>query len=149
MRVLIPGGRVLLHQLTADRPFADRVPALPGPASVVTEVPVDRELLSWIEDAGFAQIRLVKFGGSPCFTADGVEMRETIIEALRSAETGSADDVLVVYKGPFRELIDDDGRVFRRGERTGIPAPVWESIKAGPLEEFFTCLKTQPVVRAV
>ena len=148
-RVLAPGGRVVLHQLTADRPFADGVPTLPGPAAVVKEVPVDRELLGWVEDGGFRQIRLVKFGGSPCFAMAGVEMRETIVEARGPVEEDATDGVLVVYKGPFRDLADDEGRVFRRGERVRIPQTAWEAIRSGPLEEFFVCLKEQPALRAI
>lgn len=150
-RVLAPGGRIVLHQLTADRPFADGVPTLPGPAAVVKEVPVDRELLGWVEDGGFRQIRLVKFGGSPCFSMAGVEMRETIVEARGPVEdgAGAADGVLVVYKGPSRDLVDDEGRIFRRGERVRIPQNAWEAIRSGPLEEFFVCLKEQPVLRAI
>jgi catechol 2,3-dioxygenase-like lactoylglutathione lyase family enzyme len=144
-RVLSPTGRVVLHQLTADRPFSNGPPTLPGPAAVVKEVPVDREVLSWVEDGGFEQIRLVKFGSTPAFEVDGVTMRETIIEARKPVEE-EAGEVVVVYKGPFRDLVDDAGRVFRRGERVGISAAAWSVLQSGPLEEFFVCLKEEPVL---
>lgn len=148
LRVLAHNGRVVLHQLTADRPFFDGVPALPGPAAAVTEVPVDRDVLAWVEDAGFEQVRLVKFGRSPAFEIDGVAMREMIIEAHKPVDDhqraeDQADEVTLVYKGPFRDLVDDSGRVFRRGERTRLSAAAWRTIQAGPLEEYFVCLKEQ------
>jgi catechol 2,3-dioxygenase-like lactoylglutathione lyase family enzyme len=144
-RVLSPNGRVVLHQLTADRPFSNGLPSLPGPAAVVKEVPVDREVLSWVEDGGFEQIRLVKFGSTAAFEVDGVAMRETIIEA-RKPDEEKAEEVVVVYKGPFRDLVDDAGRVFRRGVRVGISAAAWSAIQSGPLEESFVCLNEEPVV---
>jgi DNA-binding transcriptional ArsR family regulator/SAM-dependent methyltransferase len=143
-RVLAPKGRVVLHQLTADRPLVNGVPALPGPAAAVRDIPVDRDVLAWAEEAGFDQIRLIKFSSAPTFESDGVTLREMIVEARKPADEVTADEVTVVYKGPFRNLIDDSGRVFRRGERVSILAETWNAIQSGPLEEFFVCLDEQP-----
>jgi catechol 2,3-dioxygenase-like lactoylglutathione lyase family enzyme len=148
-RVLAPSGRVILHQLAGDRPFPNGVPSLPGPAAVVQEVPVDQELLASVEDGGFAQIRLVKFGRRPYLEVDGVAMREMIVEARKPEEEGAAGEVVVVYKGPFRDLVDDAGRVFRRGDRVCISASAWDAIRSGPLEESFVCLDPEPVARAI
>ncbi|WP_020474274.1 ArsI/CadI family heavy metal resistance metalloenzyme [Zavarzinella formosa] len=38
----------------------------------------------------------------------------------------------VLYKGPFRELTDDVGRVFPRGETVAVPPRIWESLRQGP-----------------
>lgn len=138
MRVLAPGGRVALHVLTADRPLAAE-PSLPGPASAVKAVPTDADLLASLERAGFVGVRLTKFGPNPCFRAGGAEMRETMAEAF--APPAAADGgVLVVYRGPFRELTDDAGRVFRRGERVRVPAAEWERIAATSAVDSFTRL---------
>jgi catechol 2,3-dioxygenase-like lactoylglutathione lyase family enzyme len=146
LRVLSADGRVVLHQLTADRPLTEGFLSLPGPAAVVKEVPVDRDVLAWVENGGFEQIRLVKFSGSPTFEIDGVALRELIIEARKPAAEDREDEVTVVYKGPYRDLVDDAGRVFRRGERVAISAETWNAIRSGPLEESFVCLKDSPVV---
>jgi DNA-binding transcriptional ArsR family regulator/catechol 2,3-dioxygenase-like lactoylglutathione lyase family enzyme len=143
-RVLVPKGRVVLHQLTADRALVNGVPALPGPAAVVRELPVDRDVLAWAEEGGFDQIRLIKFSSAPTFEFNGVTLREMIVEARKPAEELAADEVTVVYKGPFRNLIDDSGRVFRRGERVGILSETWDAIQSGPLEEFFVRLEERP-----
>jgi catechol 2,3-dioxygenase-like lactoylglutathione lyase family enzyme len=39
---------------------------------------------------------------------------------------------LVIYKGPFRELIDDEGRRFPRGRDVLLPARAWERLRQGP-----------------
>ena len=46
----------------------------------------------------------------------------------RRAEGG----VQVMYRGPFKEIRDDDGRLFQRGRRTEIPATVVEEFRNGP-----------------
>jgi catechol 2,3-dioxygenase-like lactoylglutathione lyase family enzyme len=142
LRVLSPGGRIVLHHLTSDAPLPPGSLPLPGPAAVVEEVPVDTELFAWVETAGFEDIRVLKFGSTPSFTLKRVQLREMIVQALKPHEAGG-EGVLVMYKGPFRELVDDAGRVFRRGERTWISAARWELICTGPLEESFVSLRSE------
>ncbi|HEV3024944.1 MAG TPA: ArsI/CadI family heavy metal resistance metalloenzyme [Pirellulales bacterium] len=137
-RALRPGGRVLIHVLTANRPLSS-APKLPGPASVVQHVPVDRDLLLDIEAAGLAGIYLSKFGESPCFHAEGVEMRETKIMAWKPLANGAASGT-VLYKGPFSKVCDELGRTFQRGERVPVDSATWERLKAGPAAEQFLFL---------
>jgi hypothetical protein len=148
LRVLAPGGRIVLHHLTSDARLPPGSLPLPGPAAVVEEVPIDTELLAWVESAGFADIRLLKFGGTPSFTLKNVQLRETIVQAIKLQQSED-EHVLVMYKGPFRELVDDGGRVFRRGERAWISATRWEQICSGPLEESFVRLRSERPLGAV
>jgi catechol 2,3-dioxygenase-like lactoylglutathione lyase family enzyme len=127
-RVLRPGGRLFVHVLTAEKPFAGE-PGLPGPAAAVRHVPVDAEVVSLVEAAGFEGVRLLKFDASPCFVRDGVAMRETQLEAWAPAQD-RRPAVTVVYKGPFREVRDDLGNVFGRGRRVRIDAVTAERLRA-------------------
>jgi catechol 2,3-dioxygenase-like lactoylglutathione lyase family enzyme len=141
LRVLSPGGRMILHHLTSDAPLPPGSLPLPGPAAVVEDVPVDTELFAWLECAGFGDIRLLKFGSTPSFTLKPVQLREMIVQALKPHKSDD-EGVLVMYKGPFRELVDDAGRVFRRGQRAWISQARWELICSGPLEESFVRLRS-------
>jgi catechol 2,3-dioxygenase-like lactoylglutathione lyase family enzyme len=147
LRALAPGGRVVLHHLTAEAPLPPGSLPLPGPAAVVKEVPVDTELLAWLEEAAFGDVQLLKFSGTPSFTLQGVQLRETIVQALRPPKAED-EEVLVIYKGPLRQLVDDAGRVFRRGRRAWISAARWELICSGPLEESFVRLRCERPVPA-
>jgi hypothetical protein len=137
-RVLAPGGRIALHVLTADRPV-DGAPSLSGPAAAVKAVPMDTDLLASLGQAGFVGMRLTKFGPNPCFRAGGAEMRETMAEAF-APPAAAEGGVLVTYRGPFRELLDDSGRIFRRGERVRLSAGEWERISATSAVDAFTRL---------
>lgn len=127
-RFLKPGGQVLVHVLTSDCAL-DVAPTLPGPASAVEVVPVDRELLGELEAAGFVGIELTKFGESPCFCFAGAELRETKILARKPDKTALQKRRSVIYKGPFVRLYDDGGAMFRRGERTEVDAATWQRLK--------------------
>lgn len=84
-RALRPGGRLAMHVLTAHRPLpAGMQLALPGPAAVVQRVPTLGQLTSALEASGFCRITFEKLGETPCFTIDGIEMRETKLSAIRA-----------------------------------------------------------------
>jgi len=83
LRVLKPGGRVFVHTLVGDREIAE--PGLPGPASHVQFVPLEKAPVHLIESAGFGGVRMIKFDAKPCFQRDGVAMREQQLEGFKSA----------------------------------------------------------------
>jgi catechol 2,3-dioxygenase-like lactoylglutathione lyase family enzyme len=131
-RVLKPGGRVNLHVLTANRELESGKLNLPGPAALVERVPVDSELVQALEQAGLVEIQFTKLGDHPCFTALGAELRETKVTARKPAATDHAAYAagpLVMYKGPFRELCDDSGLVFRRGVRTAVGPAMYQRLR--------------------
>ena len=79
--------------------------------------------------AGLRGRTLLKFDAKPCFVREGIAMRETQIEAWKPWADQPAR-VAVFYKGPFRELRDDAGNVFARGQRTTIDAATAERLRA-------------------
>jgi catechol 2,3-dioxygenase-like lactoylglutathione lyase family enzyme len=138
-QALKPGGQVLVHVLTADRPLTS-APKLPGPTAAVEMAPVDRELLAELESVGLVDIELTKFGESPCFRWDGAELRETKILARKPGKTDSPQRGTVVYKGPFQRMVDDAGHAFCRGERIVVDAATWDRLKAGAAASQFLFL---------
>lgn len=133
-RVLKPGGRLFVHVLTADRPVDS--PHLPGPAGAVRHVPPEGDPVRWLEEAGFVGVRLTKFDPKPCFVRNGVQMRELQLEGW-TPPAAEAETIELLYKGPFRQGVDDDGRVFPRGVRVAVPAAVADRLRAGQSADSF------------
>lgn len=149
-RVLRPGGHVLLHVLTAARALpAGVAPNLPGPAAAVVQVPLDQELVAELEATGFTGIEYTKFGASPCFHYEGVEMRETKLVGYKAATLAGSPFGSVMYKGPFRELCDDQGRVFRRGQRVTVDEATYDSLRSGPTADQFLFLPSEHLKTAL
>ena len=137
-RVLRPGGHVLVHVLTAAKPLPEgAVLRLPGPAAAVEQAPVDRDLVDELAAAGFVGIHYAKFGAAPCFHFEGVELRETKLLAYQPAKLSGTSLHTVVYKGPFCELSDDAGRLYRRGERVAVDAETRDLLQSGPAADQF------------
>jgi catechol 2,3-dioxygenase-like lactoylglutathione lyase family enzyme len=148
-RSLQPGGKLQIHVLTADRPVADDELSLPGPAACVKHVPVDRELLQALEESGFSNVALTTFRSAPCFRIGEAELRETMLVCQKPLAEPGGEERVVVYKGPFALIADDEDRMFRRGERVAIPLAVWENLQRSPLGGQFVCLDSPAGAPAV
>jgi catechol 2,3-dioxygenase-like lactoylglutathione lyase family enzyme len=136
-RVLKPGGKVEVHGLVGDRPFPG-VPALPGLASMVQRIPVETEPLEALERAGFTGLYYDRLGDIHCFRIGGVELREMRLSGRKPSIGAEASDV--VYKGPFEEVIDEDGTLFRRGQRVRVTAEQAARLRQGAAAEQFAFL---------
>jgi hypothetical protein len=66
-------------------------------------------------------------------------MREVQVVGWKPAGA-SWPTVEVVYKGPFEQVTDDDGTVYRRGEPVVIPWAQAERLRLGPATAQFTFL---------
>ncbi len=127
-RVVRPGGRVFVHVLAGESPVEN--PELPGPAGAVRSVPFEGDPVALLEEAGFVGVRMLKFDNKPCFVRGGVGLRELQLEGFAPSRTEGAA-VEVMYKGPFREVHDDEGRVYPRGRRVTIPTAVADRLREG------------------
>ena len=136
-RVLKPGGKVEVHGLVSDRPFPG-APALPGLASMVQRIPVETEPLEALQRAGFTGLYYDRLGDIHCFQAGGVELREMRLSARKAC--AGADTCDVVYKGPFEEVIDEDGTVYRRGQRVRVKGEQATRLRQGVAAEQFVFL---------
>jgi catechol 2,3-dioxygenase-like lactoylglutathione lyase family enzyme len=137
LRVLKPGGRVTIHNLSGARRLEQLSQPLPGPAAVVSYVPAATELHAALRDAGFVDLYFEKLGEQPCFHAEGVELRETRLIGFKPGVAAAENrQCEALYKGPFRQLEDDAGRVYRRGEWTAIDASARERLVASAVGQF-------------
>ena len=136
-RALRPGGRVILHGLGADTSLGGQTTDLPGPAAAVKHVPAQTELLDAVRSAGFSAVRLAKLSSTAVMRHQGIGLREVLIEGIKLDSTPFDLRQVVLYTGPLREVTDDFGNVFRRGERTTIGTPAVEAIRAGTRAESF------------
>jgi len=140
VRVLKPGGRVFVHVLAGEQSVES--PVLPGPAGAVQSVPFEADPVVMLEDAGFVGVRMLKFDTKPCFVRGGIGMRELQLEGFVPA-TPTATEVEVMYRGPFREVQDDEGRVYARGRRILVPAATANRFRAGDMTSQFTVFEAQ------
>jgi catechol 2,3-dioxygenase-like lactoylglutathione lyase family enzyme len=135
-RVLRPGGKAVVHALVGDRPFPG-TPHLPGLASLVGSIPTGSEVLEALRQAGFAGLFYEKLGDIHCFQAGGVELREMRLCGWKAEGEKLARQRAVLYKGPFDQVVDEEGTTFPRGEQVPVTAGQWEVLQKGPAADQF------------
>ncbi|HWE04874.1 MAG TPA: ArsI/CadI family heavy metal resistance metalloenzyme [Tepidisphaeraceae bacterium] len=136
-RVLRPGGRVVIHGLAADAPLTGPAPQLPGPAAGVRRAPAPDALIDALRAANFTAIRLLKLSATSVFRHEGIGLREILIEGVKLDSTPFDLRQVVQYQGPFREVTDDFGNLFPRGQRKSIATPAVEALRGGPTADSF------------
>jgi catechol 2,3-dioxygenase-like lactoylglutathione lyase family enzyme len=138
-RRLHPGGKLEIHALVSNVPFPG-TPDLPGPAAVVQRVPVIGDVLTDLRKFGLTNFSFENLGKIHCFEVAGVELREMRLVASKPFAQTNDCSAYVLYRGPFQEVTNDDGTVFRRGERVLIGAERAELLRCGELAEQFAFL---------
>jgi arsenite methyltransferase len=121
-RVLRSGGRAVISDIVSDEPVPLEMQQDPELWSgCISGALTETGFLEAFEQAGFHGIRILERQREPWRTVDGIEFRSVTVEAFK----GKAGICLerrqaVVYKGPFREVVDDDNHRMRRGERYAV-----------------------------
>jgi hypothetical protein len=135
-RALKPGGKLIVHTLTASKPVNEFTP-LSGRAAVVECVPALSEVLGLLDAAGFTNVLFRKYAPTPCFTQGDVEMRETRLEAVVDESKTARGTEEVMYKGPAARITSIDGFDFPLGQRVTVPCTVWKRIDEGGMADAF------------
>jgi SAM-dependent methyltransferase len=121
-RVLRRGGRAVISDVVSDEDVPDHLKADPELWSGCISGAFREDLFfEAFEQAGFYGISLLERQQEPWRTVEGIEFRSVTVAAYKGKEGPCWDQKhAVVYRGPFRQVEDDDGHVLRRGIRTGV-----------------------------
>ncbi|MGB8273996.1 MAG: methyltransferase domain-containing protein, partial [Alphaproteobacteria bacterium] len=121
-RVLKRGGRVAISDIVADEEVPEHLRSDPELWSgCVSGAYQEREFLRAFENAGFYGITIDKRDPDPWQTIEGIEFRSVTVVAYKGKEGPCLEhNQAVLYKGPWREVRDDDGHVLERGVPTAV-----------------------------
>jgi arsenite methyltransferase len=121
-RVLRSGGRAVISDIVSDEEVPLALQQDPGLWSgCISGALTESGFLQAFEAAGFYGIRILERQREPWRTVEGIELRSLSVEAFKGKEGVCLERrQAVIYKGPFREVLDDDGHWMRRGERHAV-----------------------------
>jgi SAM-dependent methyltransferase len=121
-RVLRRGGRAVISDIVSDEDVPEHLKADPELWTGCISGAFREDLfLEAFERAGFYGVTLLERQQDPWRTVEGTEFRSVTVAAYKGKEGPCKDQKhAVVYRGPFRQVEDDDGHVLRRGIRTAV-----------------------------
>ncbi|MEM6611599.1 MAG: methyltransferase domain-containing protein [Cyanobacteria bacterium P01_C01_bin.72] len=121
-RVLKRGGRAIISDIVCDEAPTPKIMNDPDLWSgCIAGAFQEASFLKMFEDAGFYGVEILKRESTPWQVIDGVEFRSMTVRAYKGKEGVCLErKQSVVYKGPWKQVVDDDGHIFCRGERMAV-----------------------------
>lgn len=121
-RVLKVGGRAAISDIVSDEEAPE---ALKSDSVLwsgcISGAFTEEGFLKAFENAGFYGMEIVKRDDKPWQTVEGVEFRSVTVVAHKGKQGPCYErNQAVIYKGPWKAVIDDDGHTLYRGERMAV-----------------------------
>jgi ubiquinone/menaquinone biosynthesis C-methylase UbiE len=121
-RVLKRGGRVAVSDIVADEDVPERLQNNPELWSgCISGAFREDAFLEAFERAGFYGMEIVKRDSNPWRVVEGIEFRSVTVLAYKGKQGACFErNQAVIYKGPWKKVVDDDGHILERGQRTAV-----------------------------
>lgn len=121
-RVLKRGGRAVISDIVCDEPPTETI--LNDPelwSGCISGAFREPEFLEMFESVGFYGVEILERQTEPWQVVDGIEFRSLTVRAYKGKEGDCWErNQAVIYKGPWKQVRDDDGHVYHRGQRMAV-----------------------------
>jgi arsenite methyltransferase len=138
-RVLKKGGRAVISDIVSDEEVPEQMQDDPELWSgCISGAFTEEGFFAAFEKAGFYGIQILKRDAGPWRTVQGIEFRSVTIEAFKGKQGECFErNQAVIYRGPFKEVLDDDNHRMQRGKRYAVCDKTYNLYKKAPYREFF------------
>lgn len=142
-RVLKRGGRAAISDIVSDELVPGEMKRDPELWSgCLSGAFREDEFLKAFEDAGFYGIQIAKRAKDPWQTIKGIEFRSVTVVAYKGKEGPCLErNQAVIYGGPFKKVVDDDGHLYCRGERMAVCDKTFQMLSRAPYEGLFDAVE--------
>ncbi len=144
-RVLRLGGRAVISDIVSDESVPEHLQRDPELWSgCISGALTETGFIEAFERAGFYGIEVVKRDAQPWRTVEGIEFRSVTIRAYKGREGPCFErNQAVIYKGPFKEVLDDDGHRLKRGVRHAVCDKTFQLYRKEPYRAHFDFIEPQ------
>src|SRR5438128_6909587 len=152
-RVLKKGGRAVISDIVSDEEVPEEMQSDPELWSgCISGAFTEDGFLAAFEKAGFYGIQILKRDVNPWRTVEGIEFRSVTVEAFKGKQGECLErNQAVLYRGPFKEVLDDDNHRMVRGKRYAVCDKTYNLYRKAPDQELFEFVAAgvdQPVAEA-
>jgi len=141
-RVLRRGGRAVISDIVSDEPVPAHLQSDPELWSgCISGALTEEAFLQAFAGAGLYGVRLLERQERPWRTVEGIEFRSFTVEAFKGKEGPCLERLqAVVYLGPFKEVLDDDGHRMERGVRYAVCDKTFAILQREPYRGHFAAV---------
>ena len=133
-RVLKRGGRAVISDIVCDEDVPQHLKDDPQLWSgCMSGAFREDEFLDVFEEAGFYGIEIVARQSDPWAVVEGIEFRSLTLRAWKGKQGPCLDRrQAVIYNGPWKAVLDDDGHTLYRGQRMAVCDKTYNIYTTGP-----------------
>ena len=124
-RVLKSGGRAIISDIVCDKEPTPEMIADPELWSgCLSGAFQEVAFLQQFADVGFDGIEILQRQEEPWQTVGGIEFRSLTVRAWKAPAPAEeeTEERVVIYKGPWEEVTDENGTTFPRGKQVAVTA---------------------------
>ncbi len=138
-RVLKKGGRAVISDIVSDEEVPEHLQSDPELWSgCISGALTETGILDAFSAAGFYGIQILKRDAAPWQTVEGIEFRSVTVEAFKGKQGPCFErNQAVIYRGPFREILDDDNHRMQRGVRYAVCDKTYNLYQKAPYRDAF------------
>ena len=138
-RVLKSGGRIVISDIVSDEPVPEHLAKDPDLWSgCVSGAFHEEDFLRAFEDAKFYGIQIEELRSEAYQTVEGIEFRAVTITAYKGKEGPCIErNQAVIYRGPWKQVVDDDGHTLPRGVRVAVCEKTYRLYSQPPYQDQF------------
>ena len=121
-RVLKRGGRVAISDIVSDEAVPEHLAQDADLWSAcVSGAFQEEDFLRAFEDAKFHGMQIEELRSETYQTVEGIEFRAITVTAYKGKEGPCIErNHAVIYRGPWKQVVDDDGHTLERGARMAV-----------------------------
>jgi arsenite methyltransferase len=138
-RVLKIGGRIAISDIVSDEPVPEHLAKDPDLWSAcVSGAFQEEDFLRAFEAAKFYGIQIEEFRSEAYQTVEGIEFRAVTLTAYKGKEGPCIErNQAVIYRGPWKQVVDDDGHTLPRGVRVAVCDKTYRLYSRPPYQDQF------------
>jgi SAM-dependent methyltransferase len=121
-RVLKRGGRVAISDIVSDEPVPAHLASDPNLwTACVSGAYQEEAFIHAFEEAKFHGIQIEELHNEAYQIVEGIEFRAVTVTAYKGKEGPCVErNHAVIYRGPWKRVVDDDGHTLERGARMAV-----------------------------
>ncbi|MBT5073180.1 MAG: methyltransferase domain-containing protein [Kordiimonadaceae bacterium] len=147
-RVLKVGGRIAISDIVSDEISPEHLKKDEKLWSgCISGAFQEHEFGTLLEDVGFYGVTIDKFDDEPWQIVEGIEYRSMTVLAWKGDAAEAYDkNQAVIYKGPWKEVTDEQGRRFPRGKRTAVSDTTFKAMQMEPYKNHMITIEPLIIV---
>jgi arsenite methyltransferase len=147
-RVLKRGGRIVISDIVGDEPVPEHLAKDPDLWSAcVSGAFQEEEFLRAFEEAKFHGIQIEELRTEAYQTVEGIEFRAITVTAYKGKEGPCVErNQAVIYRGPWNQVVDDDGHTLERGARIAVCDKTFKLYSQPPYQGQFILVRPREEV---